>query len=674
MGMTITAARWHTAQTFRQLTSRALALVSTAVFCFAVSAAAPPNFTANLGGNGSTVHLELHGATGTNYLIESSTDLRAWSLVANGPALNGVLGADISLATGGSKRFFRGREGLASTSNFPTNVVLAANTNLSITTLITTNGGSATLYATNGTRFTFTVPPLTLPEPQLVTMTLVTNIGGLPFTGGSLGAVRLEPEALDLWGAATLQITLAPEVDRRKIVSFVANGDGAEFHLTPDRVTTNGIVIPVTQLGVYGSAMAELSELDAASASFAAFDAAETMEGDLHAASINLNDCFPERTQIAQAVARNLTRSIRAASQDIASALAEARQAQLLGAQEDTFAVEDALNGAEDAACALMRSQIESYFTDATQNCELMRVLLVRTIGLERQRQLLGAESNPACSSTLADFPLCAGLQNCLKEIELCCLGGKKGAGKVAAILALSRQDQLLGTHCLSSSAIENAIDACSSNAWTGTLTFNASGEKVVDTSQLTVTQITTERYTAQFYGEVWDSQEIIFPGVGGTVTMRIRGRIAYDDYYNQTTDNSADCGSRSIYQSETVSAADTWFRVDLSINPNGTYGLLAAHIDNNTGISGAEATETDFTYSRTGRKEFTEHGSECVYKVESRTTTSRDVAFLPPAILFNAVMSDTNKVSGNITIEKYIDSPPTDGKYEWSFERHRVE
>ena len=49
---------------------------------------------------------------------------------------------------------------------------------------------------------------------QLITLTLVTNISGLPFAGGFLGAVRLEPEGLDLWGAATLQVSLPPTVDR----------------------------------------------------------------------------------------------------------------------------------------------------------------------------------------------------------------------------------------------------------------------------------------------------------------------------------------------------------------------------------------------------------------------------------------------------------------------------
>jgi hypothetical protein len=648
-----------------------------ALFAAGISAAEPPTLTANLLAAGNAVRLELHGTTGTNYTIESSVDLSAWTRVADGLAQNGVFGAEISLATGGPRRFFRGREAAGATT-FPTNVVLAANTNLSVTSIVTTNGGSAVLYSPNGTRFTFTVPPFTLPEAQLITVTLVTNVGGLPFAGGLLGAVRLEPEGLDLWGAGTLQITLPPTLDRRKIVSFGANADGTEFHLTPDRVTTNGVLIPITQLRVYGSAVAELSELRAATlATFDAFAAADpdSTPGSLRAASINLNDCFPEETEIARLIGRNLNRNMRSMSQDLASLLAEARQNQLLGVTEDTFDSGDLLNAGEDAACRYMRTQIQPYFVDATSNCALMKVLLIKVLGIERQRQIIGAEPNPACGSALDDFPLCAALQNCLKEIELCCVGGRKGPAKIAEIHALARQDQLLGTGCLSSSAIDDAVDACSSNAWTGQLVFNAHAEKVETTGDARVTQVTTERYSAQFSGEVWESQEIIFPGIGGTVTLRIRGQITYDDYYNQTTDVTGDCGgSHEVDESRTVSAAQTWFRVDLSINTNGTYSLLAAHHDAATGLAGAEATETDSFYRRFGRKEFTDQGSQCIDHVESRTDTHRDIAFIPPVTLFNGAMTDERTVTGTATIEKFIDSPPTDGKYQWSFERRRVD
>lgn len=409
--------------------------------------------------------------------------------------------------------------------------------------------------------------------------------------------------------------------------------------------------------------------------------ALEALEGEdnqsetgVRSASISLNDCFPERTEIARLVGRNLSRSIRATSQDIATALAAARQAQLLGVTEDTFDASEVLNTAEDATCRLIREQIEPYFADATSNCELMKILLVKTLGMERQRQLLGAEPNPACSSVLSDFPLCAGLQNCLREIELCCIGGRKGPGKVAAIRALSRQDQLLGSGCLSSSAIEEAIGVCSSNAWTGTLSFNARSERVETVGDQRSSVTTTERFSAQFYGEVWESQELIFGEFGGTVHLRLRGRVAWDEYFNDTRRTEGECGGYySVDESRTVSATDTWFRVDLSLNPGGTYGLLAAHIDSNTGISGAEATDTSSYYSRIGRKIFTDQGSECVNQVEARTTTHRDVALIPPVTFFNGTMS-SNSVTGGADVKEFMQYPPTDGRYEWSFERHRVE
>jgi hypothetical protein len=657
------------------------AVLAWSTIFYSVSAAEPPRLTAKLVTGGSDVRLELHGTTGTNYVIESSADLKAWTRVVDGPPQNGILAAELSLVSGGTKRFFRGRETGGATVAFPTNVVVNANTNLSVTTLVTTNGGSAVLYAPNGTQFTFTVPPLTLPEPQLITLTLVTNIGGLPFAGGLLGAVRLEPEGLELWGAGALRISLSPAVDRRKIVSFGANSDGTEFYLTPDRVTTNGIVIPVTQLALYGSAVAERSELSAASvvsvADLNALDTDMTPEGhlpELRRASINLNDCFPERTEIARLIGRNLTRNMRSMSQDLASLLAEARQNQLLGVTEDTFDSGDLLNAGEDASCQFMRTQIQPYFAEAAQNCELMKVLLVKVLGIERQRQLIGAEPNPACASAFRDFPLCAALQNCLKEIEICCLGGRKGPMKVAAIHALARQDQLLGTGCLSSSAIDQAVQACTSNAWTGTIVFTANAEKTDTISDGRVTQVTIERYGAQFTGQVWESQELIFPGFGGTVTLRVRGTVTYDDYYNQTTDVEGECGgSHSIDESRSVAAGESWYRVDINLNEGGTYSLLAAHGDSATGMPGAHANSTDSYFRRSGRKELTDRGSECVSSVESRTLNSIDVALLPPLAFFTGRTDGTN-VTGNASIEKFITDPPTDGRYQWDFQRHRAE
>jgi hypothetical protein len=144
--------------------------------------------------------------------------------------------------------------------------------------LVTTDGGSGVLYSTNGTQFTLTVPPLTVLDVEVVTMTVVTNVGALPFSQGILGAVRLEPDGLPLWDAATLEISLPPGLDLRKIVSFTSEGDGSSFHLTPDRVTTNSVLIPVTQLGLFGSALALDTEVPALSsaASSSAFVAHPT--------------------------------------------------------------------------------------------------------------------------------------------------------------------------------------------------------------------------------------------------------------------------------------------------------------------------------------------------------------------------------------------------------------
>src|SRR5262249_2086572 len=123
------------------------------------------------------------------------------------------------------------------------------------------DGGSCTLFSSDGQLITLTFPSNTIPSPSFISMTLVTNVAGLPFSRGIIAAVRLEPEKLDIFGAATLDISYPANIDWRQIVSFTCGNDGSDFHLTPDRVRSNYVRIPITHFGTFGSCLATTQEL-----------------------------------------------------------------------------------------------------------------------------------------------------------------------------------------------------------------------------------------------------------------------------------------------------------------------------------------------------------------------------------------------------------------------------
>lgn len=644
-------------------------------FTWVADAAPPPHFgQVTLSGEGK-VQLELQGTPGTNYLIEVSTDLKTWSLVGSGPTVNGVLKLQDALASGSASRFYRGKESVGSAvPPFPASVTLGVNTNLSVTTLITTNGGSALLYAPDGTQFTFTVPALTLPQPQLITMTLVTNVVGLPFTQGILGAVRLEPEGLALWGAGKLEITLAPGVDRRKIVSFTANTDGTEFHLTPDRVTANGVVIPVAQFRVFGSSLATTAEVAGVPVTRANLAAGGSGALTLHkgTGSKALAECFADRHQVAQSTSKKLDAVESVASQELSARIAAARQAQTADVSEDTFHIATLF---EEASCKFLKEQVQPLVAAAQLNCELAKVLVVKSLGHERQRQLLGFGPDPDCPSGLDSFPFCAVMKNCLSEIEECCLLGRRGPAQVAAIIGLARQDQLLGSSCLSDTVIEDAIANCSSNAWTGTLTLSGGGATNMTVVNGNISKTTVETIEFTFTGEVSESEEFGSGKIWNSVTLRVAGNVTYRQFRSETVVALGECGgSYYLEQSELVGATIGYYYVSMILSPDNNYLINAFHFDASGPGTGSPGMESRLTYRKQGRKVFTGDRAQCVSEVKTTSDRFPNIVVAPPIALIQRQTSDINAISGSSEVKDPEFTPAYKGQFQWNFKRHRKE
>jgi hypothetical protein len=131
-----------------------------------------------------------------------------------------------------------GKEASATTSvqiPNPLTVQATFDTALSKSALLGTTGGTLSVTGANGVIYTLTVPADALPEDRTLTLTPFIDLIGSPLSGGTLGAVRIEPEDLLFFVPATLSIELpnpTPD-DGLLTVAFAFEGSGSEFHFVP---------------------------------------------------------------------------------------------------------------------------------------------------------------------------------------------------------------------------------------------------------------------------------------------------------------------------------------------------------------------------------------------------------------------------------------------------------
>ena len=97
-------------------------------------------------------------------------------------------------------------------------------------------GGEVTVTTPDKITYTLSVPAGALDDVTSIALVPIESIDSLPFSGGLLGAVRIEPEELVFDIPATLTITRA---DGSSIpsgmtnIAFTFEGQGQEFHLNP---------------------------------------------------------------------------------------------------------------------------------------------------------------------------------------------------------------------------------------------------------------------------------------------------------------------------------------------------------------------------------------------------------------------------------------------------------
>ena len=410
------------------------------------------------------ITLMLHGEAGADYAIEVSRNLNFWLPLTSATATNGQMDFQYSPGTNTQTLFFRGRLNVKLP---PINVSVQTDTNDQTITLITPgDGGSLSLIDTHGVTYTLTVPPHAVFDSEVVTMTVVTNLGGLPFASGLLGGVAFTPDNLRFAQAAQLVIQFPTNrpIDTRTVAGYAFDGDGSYLRLVPTVPGSNSLMLPITSLSGLACSVATLQEIQQQAQRIVSDTnnvppSGLALQGRISKHGPYYDSCYPAEKFRATSVNLGLENALRPIQQDLSARLGEARQAQLLGV--DTPSVGDM--GLQTAAESFYKDYLAQYADELKTNCALVTVVSRYTLGIERQAQLMGLDS-PIPDSFL---DVCSILPECAQKILECCK--TKGASQQALseLLGLTRQAELLGC----ADALPQDNGDCYPG-WAGTITY----------------------------------------------------------------------------------------------------------------------------------------------------------------------------------------------------------
>jgi hypothetical protein len=108
---------------------------------------------------------------------------------------------------------------------------------------VTKAGGSVSLTAADGSKFTLDVPANAVETDATITMTAVQSLDGAPLDKNTPTAVQLEPSGLFFKEMATLSIVPGKEIPIKEQIIFGYNGDGKDYHLSVIDPKSNDIKI-----------------------------------------------------------------------------------------------------------------------------------------------------------------------------------------------------------------------------------------------------------------------------------------------------------------------------------------------------------------------------------------------------------------------------------------------
>lgn len=119
--------------------------------------------------------------------------------------------------------------------------------------LVPRTGGSVSLTAADGSKFTLEVPADALEVDTTITMTAVKSLDGAPLENNTPTAVQLEPSGLVFKEMATLTIVPAREIPIKKQIIFGYEGDGKDYHLVAVDPKSKDIKIKLMQFSGAGA-------------------------------------------------------------------------------------------------------------------------------------------------------------------------------------------------------------------------------------------------------------------------------------------------------------------------------------------------------------------------------------------------------------------------------------
>ncbi len=235
----------------------------------------------------------------------------------------------------------------------PLNVQVSVDTSLAASELISTAGGTVSVEAADGTQFTLTFPEGALQSDEMITLTPLSGIEGLPFSGGLVGGVQMAPEGLRLFQPATLTIESPNTVAAEgfETVAFGYHEDGQGVYLNTSDVSGNILMLEIWHFSGVAAAQATQAEIQT--------------QQQQHIPS-NAEDAF---------------------TQGIQEYIGRERQAQLLGEPDANF---------QDRISEFLREAYDSFIAPqlpiALEDCAKAPAIISKALGWARQAELMGSE------------------------------------------------------------------------------------------------------------------------------------------------------------------------------------------------------------------------------------------------------------------------------------------
>ena len=278
--------------------------------------------------------------------------------------------------------------------------------------VVDASGGELEALDDAGNSYLLTVPPGALPGPTRITVTPLTQVGGLPFKAGLGVGARLEPHGLSFLRPATLAITPAKPLNIQALMPWRIEGERQHLDVIVARANPNQVTFVLNHFSDYGTSSASETER-----------------------SIEL--------------ARPALEAQEQLGRDMAKVLGQERQNQLVG-------TDDAETGMSSAALKELTALLKAYETQvlkplkavANENCALAHLYLQERVGLIKQMQTLGRgdEALDVLHDVLGEGLSDAVGRQCLKEqFELCLMSGGDVAGLVQWAIGWERSRQLVG-------------------------------------------------------------------------------------------------------------------------------------------------------------------------------------------------------------------------------------